>query len=345
MTEPTSAPGAWQGRRQPAAGEATAPAPARRLGFRFVFSYLLLYDLALALRWLPGTGPLLALDQGVWRAVVPWVGRHVLGHLLGGREISSVPTGSGDRTFDYVQVLSMLALAALAALAWTLLDRRRGEDGRWDRRLSEGLRIYVRYTLALTLLAYGMGNLLQAQFPFPTAARLEERIGDSSPLALFRVFMGYSATYCGAVGASQALAGLLLFFRRTTTLGVLASLAVLANEVALAFCYDVPAKLLTLHLFLQALFLLAPDLRRLVDGIVLDRPTRPADVRPPFPRRFRAVRLAGKALILGYALFVTAAHNLALRQELAKRPPLAHPSQYLLVTRGVHVIDDDPLNR
>ena len=79
MTEPTSAPGAWQGRRQPAAGEAAAPAPtpARRLGFRLLFSYLLLYDLELALRRLPGTGLLLALWQGAWRAVVPWVGRVV----------------------------------------------------------------------------------------------------------------------------------------------------------------------------------------------------------------------------------------------------------------------------
>jgi hypothetical protein len=94
----------------------TGWSPARRLGFRFVFSYLLLYGLELVLRWLPGTGWLLALYLKTWQAVVPWVGRHVL-HL--GREIATVPTGSGDRTFDYVQVLSMLALAALA---WTVAD-------------------------------------------------------------------------------------------------------------------------------------------------------------------------------------------------------------------------------
>jgi hypothetical protein len=344
MAEPTPAPEAWPDRRQPLAMAAPPGwSPSRRLGFRFVFAYLLLYGLEFVLRWLPGSGGLLALYLGIWKAVVPWVGRHVF-HL--GREIATAVTGSGDRTFDYVQALSMLALAALAALVWTVADRRQPDELRdqRDRRLLEGLRIYVRYTLALTLLAYGVGNIFKVPFPFPTAERLQERIGDSSPLALFKVFMGYSATYTAAIGASQVLAGLLLLFRRTTTLGALVALGVLANEVALAFCYDVPAKLLSSHLLLLTLFLLAPEARRLVDGIVLDRPTRPADSAPPFPRRFRTARLALKALIVSYALLVTTRQSL---DELRRtpRPPLADPSKYLLVTRGVHVMDDSPINQ
>ena len=335
MAQPLPALEAWQ----PAPTAAPGWSPARRLGFRFVFSYFLLYGLELALRWLPGTGWLLARWLGAWKVVVPWVGRHVL-HL--DREIATATTGSGDRTFDYVQVLSMLALAVLAALTWTVMDRR--QDGRRDQRLAEGLRIFIRYTLALTLLAHGMSHLLKVPFPFPAVDRLEERIGDSSPLALFKVFMGYSATYTASIGASQVLAGLLLLFRRTTALGALVVLAVLANEVALAFCYDVPAKLLSSHLLLLALFLLAPDLRRLVDGIVLDRPTRPADVAPPFPARFRTARLALKTLVVGYALFAATMHSLDELRS-APRPPLSDPSKYLLVTRGVHVLDDSPINQ
>jgi uncharacterized membrane protein YphA (DoxX/SURF4 family) len=336
MAEPLRAPEAWQDPRQ----------PARRLGFRFLFSYLLLYGFELALAGLPGTGWLLALWLGIWKLAVPWVGRHVL-HL--NREIATATTGSGDRTFDYVQVLSMLVLAALAALVWTALDRRReGRSEERDRQLREALRIFVRYTLALTLLAYGMSNVFKVPFPFPAAERLQERIGDSSPLALFRVFMGYSATYTFSIGASEILAGLLLLFRRTTTLGALVTLGVLVNEVTLAFCYDVPAKLLSSHLLLMTLFLLAPEARRLVDAIVLDRPTRPArpeGVAPPFSGRFRTARLALKALVVGYALLATTERNLELARELRRRPPLADPSKYLLVTRGVHVIDDSPINR
>ncbi|MEA2690912.1 MAG: hypothetical protein QOJ16_299 [Acidobacteriota bacterium] len=333
MAEPIRAPEPWQDRRQ----------PARRLGFRFLFSYLLLYGFELALAGLPGTGWLQALWLGIWKVAVSWVGRHVLHLGGGGQEIATVATGSGDRTFDYVQVLSMLALAALAALAWTALDRRRREER--DRRLYEGLRIFVRYTLALTLLAYGMSNVFKVQFPFPAAERLQERIGDSSPLALFKVFMGYSATYTFSIGASELLAGLLLLFRRTTTLGALVTLGILVNEVALAFCYDVPVKLLSSHLLLMTLFLLAPEARRLVDGIVLDRPTLPEAVAPPFSGCYRTGRLALKALVVGSALLATTERNLELAKELRRRPPLADPSKYLLVTHGIHVIEDSPINR
>jgi hypothetical protein len=49
---------------------------------------------------------------------------------------------------------------------------------------------------------------------------------------------------------------------------------VLANIVALTFCYDVPVKLYSSHLLLMAVFLVAPDLRRLLN-LVWNRPTAP----------------------------------------------------------------------
>jgi hypothetical protein len=292
--------------------------PARRLGFRFVFSYLLVYNLQLVLSWIPGTGWLAARYLGAWRAIAPWVGRHLL-HL--GRDISSVPNGSGDRTFDYLQILCMLASAAIAALAWTALDRRRREV----RLLHEGLRIYLRYALGLILLSYGMGTLLKVQFPFPSIERLQESIGDSSPMALLWTFMGYSTPYDVFAGALEALGGFLLFFRRTTTFGALLVLGAMGNVAMLAFSYDVPQKLFSLHVVLMAVFLLAPDLRRLVDGLVLDRPTRPADITPPFTGRWtRTGRVVLKTLVVGYALVATATRQLDLRRELtrAPRPPL-----------------------
>ncbi len=105
----------------PAAVLVPAWSAARWLGFRFVFVYLLIYNLPVAASWVPGVGWLLARYQALWAAAVPWVGRHVLGLA---RPVAAVPNGSGDRTFDYVQVLCMAALAALAVLGWTALDRR-----------------------------------------------------------------------------------------------------------------------------------------------------------------------------------------------------------------------------
>lgn len=303
----------------PAARDEAGSAPrrsfVRRAGLRFALCYLALYNLQLALSWLPGAGWLLARYQELWASIVPWVGRHVL--RLGG-EIATVPNGSGDRTFDHVQVLCMALLAGVAALAWTVGQRRPPQD----RLLAEGLRIFLRYALALTLLAAGMSTMMKLQFPFPGVDRLQERLGDASPMGLLEVFLGYSTTYAVFSGAVEALAGILLFFRRTTTLGALLAMAVLANTAMLAFSYGVPQKLYSLHLLAMAALLLAPDARRLVDGLLLDRPTVPeADVAPPFAgRRTRIGRLILKTALVGYVLLAVTKHALDRRQELALTP-------------------------
>jgi uncharacterized membrane protein YphA (DoxX/SURF4 family) len=330
MAEPTLAPDAGQHGRQagavaPAAPAAPTPAPAwgaaRWLGFRFVFVYLLIYNLPVAASWVPGTGWVVVRYQGLWAAAVPWVGQHVL-HLA--RPIAAVPNGSGDRTFDYVQVLCTAALAAVAGLAWAALDRR----PRQSRALAEGLRIYLRYTLALVLLTRGIGMLTGVRFPFPGIDRLQERLGDSSPLTLFSTFMGYSPLYAGFVGASEAISGLLLLFRRTATLGALLALAMASHAAAFAFSYDVPEKLLSLHLLAMAGWLLAPDARRLVDGLLLDRPTRPPDLAPPFAGHWTGLgRLGLKTLLVAYALVAIIAitrHDLYRRLERMRmpRPPI-----------------------
>jgi uncharacterized membrane protein YphA (DoxX/SURF4 family) len=333
-------------------GEATAPAevggpvpvppavPAwsatRWLGFRFVFVYLLIYNLPVAVSWIPAAGWLIGRHQEPWALAVPWVGRHVL-HLA--RPIAAVPNGSGDRTFDYVQVLCVAALSGLAALVWTAFDRR----PRQSRALAEGLRIYLRYTLALILLTRGIGMLTGVRFPFPGIDRLQERLGDSSPLTLFSTFMGYSPLYAGFVGASEALGGLLLLFRRTATLGALLALAMASHAAAFAFSYDVPEKLLSLHLLAMAGWLLAPDARRLVDGLLLDRPTRPPDLAPQFAGRWTKPILVGDALVAIIAIIAIIAitsHDLDRRRERMRmpRPPIYGVWDVDEISRGGRVV-------
>src|SRR6202049_3319181 len=348
VAEPTRTPDAGQDGRQPGAvapaapavpAEAAAPAEAagpvaapawsagRWLGFRFVFVYLLIYNLPVAVSWVPGAGWLIARYREVWPAAVPWVGRHVLDLA---RPIATAANGSGDRTFDYVQLLCMAALAALTALAWTALDRRPGRE----RALAEGLRIYLRYTLALVVLTRGVGMLTGVRFPFPGIDRLQERLGDSSPLTLFSTFMGYSPLYAGFVGASEAISGLLLLFRRTTTLGALLALAMASHAAAFAFSYDVPEKLLSLHLLVMAGWLLAPDARRLGRGPAAHPPhrtphhRRPPPLAPPFAGHWtRLGRLGLETLLVAYAIVVIIAitrHDLHQRLERGAKPGASH---------------------
>jgi hypothetical protein len=283
---------------QPAAAEPWSLA--RRIAFRFAFAYLIVYMFPSPLDQFPGLEWATEPYENLWKALVPWVGQHVLGLS---QEIPTAQTGSGDKLFNYVQLVCYLALSGLATGVWSVVDRRRTEYAK----LQAGLRIYVRYALAGMMLGYGMAKLFKTQFSFPTMDRLMKPYGESSPMGLLWTFMGYSTGYNIFTGGAEALGGLLLFFRRTTTLGSLVVVGVMSNVVMLNFCYDVPVKLLSMHLLLMAVFLLLPDLRRLANVLVLNRPTEPVPLRVPFQSVWmeRGSR-AAKALFIAALLFLMA---------------------------------------
>src|SRR5215469_8980401 len=73
--------------------------PVRRVLFRFVFVYFIVYIFPSPLNFIPFAGPIIQPYVSVWDAVVPWVGEQVFGV-----EITVRPNGSGDTTYNYVQV-------------------------------------------------------------------------------------------------------------------------------------------------------------------------------------------------------------------------------------------------
>lgn len=259
--------------------------------FRFVFAYLALYIFPFPIGWIPGTAKLGEIYGKLWDLAVPWTGEHIL--RLNG-QVSTVQNGSGDKTYDYIVVFITFILASLITLVWSLITRKREHAT-----LYELLRVYVRYYLAATMLSYGMSKVFKSQFPMPTMSRLMQPYGDSSPMGLLWTFMGYSTPYTILAGAAEAVGGLLLLFRRTTMLGCLLLLGAMGNVVALNFCYDVPVKLYSVHLWLMAVFLLLPDARRLADFFVFHRAIPAASVpRLPIAPRWR---MAAKLLKFGMA--------------------------------------------
>jgi uncharacterized membrane protein YphA (DoxX/SURF4 family) len=306
----------------PAAAAAPAWSLARRIAFRFVLCYLLLYNLPFPiylLDFLPipglgaGLGAAIKAYFKFWNAVVLWTGAHVL-HLAHPVENLRGKTGSGDTTYDWVKLLCFVAFAALATLVWTLATPR--GKAREHRRLHEWLRIYVRYALGTILLSYGWSKVFKLQFPFPSQDRLLEPFGQASPMGLLWTFMGVSTPYTVFAGAMEVLGGALLFFRRTTTLGALVTITVMTNVFMLNMCYDVPVKQYSLHLLLMAGFLLVPDLGRLANVLVLHRPTEPASLAPPWSARW--ARIGGMALCvlyLGYVSFSDIQGSLEMKSQ------------------------------
>jgi uncharacterized membrane protein YphA (DoxX/SURF4 family) len=292
---------------------------AKRIIFRFTFAYFVLINLPFPLNYIPFTKPLVKGYDQLWHVIVPWVGRHIL-HLS--YDITVFTNGSGDTTFDYVQLLCCLTLAAAATLIWSLFDRRRyGYE-----RLYQWLRIYIRFSLASTMIIYGAVKVIKIQFPDPSLDRLLQPIGDASPMGLLWTFMGASKGYTFFAGAAEILGGLLLILPRTTTLGALVSISVLINIVMLNFCYDVPVKLFSSHLLAMAVFLLAPDLKRLADLFLLNRRVEPIEFPPLFTRKWLnrgalVLQIVFVIYVVGFSFFRTYEQRRTYG-DLAAKPPL-----------------------
>jgi len=254
----------------------------KRCSFRFLLLYFVLFATP---GFLQATG------------IVAWMG----GMVRPDHDFqSTVSTGSGDGIASYVRVLAALSLSVVLSLLWCALDRRRPND----RALSRWLAWGVRYYLAVMMLVYGFSKVLPVQFGTLGLSRLVQPYGDSSPMGLLWTFMAYSREYTFCAGLAEVLAGLMLLFLRTTTLGALLAMAVMSQVFLLNLCYDVPVKLFSLHLLLMGIGLAAGDLRRLADFFLRGRTTCAADRAPLFssPRANRVfVALKAVAIVIGLA--------------------------------------------
>ena len=107
--------------------------------------------------------------------------------------------------------------------------------------------------------------------------------------------MGFSQVYAGFAGLAEVLAGLLLLSRRTTSLGALMAVAVMANVAIMNSCFDVPVKLHSSMFLLMAVYLVVPELRRFADVFIHNRRVEPVDLGAPvLGRRLRIARLVAK---------------------------------------------------
>ena len=295
-----------------------------KAAFRFAFCYFVLYCFPFPVGALPYTQKLGNWYELLWHKLVPWVAQH---WLRLAQPITIFSGGSGDTTYDYVKVLCFLVIAAAAAIAWSALDRNRANYNR----LHDWLRLYVRVTLGATLLSYGGYKVIPSQFPPNWQWRYLETYGDSSPMGILWTFMSASKSYTIFTGSVEMLGGILLFIPRLVTLGALVAIGAMVNVFVLNMTYDVPVKLYSFHLLLLAVFLVLPELKRLVRFFFLNRPTEPASAELRFQRTWlnHSLLLGQFALGLffaGYALYTSHAQlkNYASGDFVVK-PPLYGP--------------------
>ncbi len=228
--------------------------------------------------------------------VVRWVGEHVLRV-----SVTVGPMGSGDTTWNYVQLACTLTAALLLAGLWSLFARRTASP-----RLFAWFRWQLRYVLALALLGYGAYKVIPAQMPLPDLERLAQPYGESSPMGLLWTFIGAVPAFERFSGCAEIFAGLLLLQRRTATLGALVGGGVMLNVAAFNYFFDVPVKLYSSHLLLMALLIALPDAMALLRLLAARGSIGPLHFDRLFESRWlRAPGFVVRYVVVGWALWQT----------------------------------------
>jgi len=268
--------------------------PIQRTAFRFVFSYFVL--VFLVGRILGFNETLLVKYVELWHVVVVWVGKQILHTPY---DIDTVEGGISNTAHGTILFLCYVVAAAVATAVWSVLDRRRKSY----ERLHQGLRLLLRFSLALAMFSYGTLKVIPTQMIAPTPLfLLLERFGELPPMRLLWQFMGSSPAYESFTGCAELLGGILLLLPRTTLLGALICCADMTMVVVLNFCYDVHVKLYSMHLLCMAILLVLPDLRRLADLFLFNRTVEPARARPLFRRKGLELGLQTLFLLFGLAV-------------------------------------------
>jgi len=250
--------------------------PATRIAFRFLFVYLSLFILMTQISgsMIPNLSFYYRGLGRLWpfSALTSWTAEHIFG------VVGVDPAGGGEPLFFWVQAFWVLIVSVLATVVWSVMDSRRQQY----EALHRWFRLFVRFALAAAMFEYGMTKVIPTQFPAPSLETLVTPTGDLTLSALLWTSIGASPAYQIFTGCIEVLGGILLLLPRTTLLGALLSMAAMMQVFVLNMSYDIGLKLVSFHLIVLALFLLAPDVPRLVDVFLRDRATNPSKHAPLF---------------------------------------------------------------
>ncbi|TXK49271.1 DoxX family protein [Pontibacter qinzhouensis] len=215
------------------------------------------------------------------------------------RFFSGEAAGWGIGTFtDWAGIA---VVAAIGAAFWTYRDR----DSQGYKRLYYSLRVLLRYRLAAALLAYGFIKFFPMQMPYPSLSNLNTNYGDLTAWKIFAMSAGIVPGYQSFLGLVEILGALFLLHRKTTIIGLLIILPFHGNVFMSNLAYEGGEHVYSLYLISIALFLLAYDVPRLYDLLVLQRPAKPSSLKPVFTAGYlKTSRLLLKTAFIFFFVFV-----------------------------------------
>ncbi|MEL7147426.1 MAG: hypothetical protein AAFO69_13715 [Bacteroidota bacterium] len=307
----------------------------KKILFRIVFIFSVLNVFPFPLYYIPYANYVLTYYYNIWEPIVNLFGDWFFSIDSG---IENKSTGSGDTTYSYILYFVCLVFSILGALFWSVLDRKRS-DYAW---LSNWMVAVLAFWTGTIMLSYGFSKVFYLQFRQPSLMTLMQTYGQSSPMHLMWTFMGASETYTKFAGWSEVIAAVLLFIPRTRTIGGLVTAGVMLNVFMMNMSYDVPVKLNSLNYMITGVIIAAPDFRRILDALVLNRSLSPITRPTLVGRRWQSITL----YLLAFSLVAYASYrNIDRSLDRAKTATyrLAEPPLYGVYEAQTYIENGDTI--
>jgi hypothetical protein len=165
-------------------------------------------------------------------------------------------------------------------------------------------RVLLRYRLGIILVAYGLLKLFPLQMPFPSLSNLHTNYGDFYGWKIYYHTTGITPWYESFLGLIELLAGLLLFFRKTTTLGAGVIIGFTGNIFAANLAYQGGQEYLSLLILFVASILFIYDANRLFLLLYKFEVTKANTIIPIYDQKWIKRRLIFKSVIALYLIFI-----------------------------------------
>jgi hypothetical protein len=195
----------------------------------------------------------LSVTEFIFGKLIGFVSKNIFGQPLTDTHVHS------DMMAMYVLVFILFVMAVIISLVllpikrWTL----------YRDKVSAIIYSLACYYLALQLLKYGLDKVFKNQFYLPEPNTLYTPVGRIPKDLLYWTSMGTSHFYNVFLGSLETLASIFILIKRTRMAGLLLSLFIMINVVAVNFGFDISVKLFSLLLLFLTTYLLIPYYKKL----------------------------------------------------------------------------------
>ncbi|SES02970.1 acetate uptake transporter family protein [Pedobacter rhizosphaerae] len=194
---------------------------------------------------------------------------------------------------DYLDWGIALLIGLIGAIIWTIFDRK----SKSYHTLYYWIRVVVRYRAGIGIIGFGFTKLFPTQMPYPSLGLLNSNFGDFTAQKVYWLSVGIVPWYQVFGGVVEILAGVLLFFRKTTTFGATLLVAALGDITFVNYAYDGGVHVYAFYFVVLGLFLAADDFPKLYNLLILERYTVPFRVYPDLSQPvLKYTRMGLKAL-------------------------------------------------